>query len=411
MNQIYKALLLSAAIGITFSSCKKDDKGGENGGGSGNTRYIIAATPVASTGVADYLLTTGDLTKDSITTVGNGLEQDGTYRYYITNNNRFFSLLYGQGNPGAVTTYNLSATGALTKVSNFQTESVHCFTNVGDQILLIRVPRSGDSMSKMYRIDAKESIIAGQSQLNIIQLAGNGERAHFTWAMPMGNKVFAPYMSIKGAAPDVFGTAYPDSTWIAVLSYPELQVEKIIRDNRTSYIGAYFLNGMAKVENGDLYAFSPAAATNSGTATSTKHSAIVRVNNGTTEFDQSYFFDVQQVSGGYHIFRMDYIGNGKALLQMYGTPNSVVTTGMAKLAIADLNTKSVTWVTGLPADVKQFGTSRDNLVADDAKSIFIGMNSDSQGAYIWNIDAATAKATRGLKVNGGVVTSIRKLTF
>lgn len=416
MKHLHKALLMSAAIGITFTSCKKDDdnnggNGGNGGGGNGQTRYIVAATPLASTGVADYLLTAGDLTKDSITTIGNGVEQDGTYRYYITNNNRLFSLLYGQGNPGAVTTYNLNPNGSLNKVSNFQTESVHCFTNVDDQILLIRVPRSGDSLSKMYRIDAKESIIAGESQLNIVRLAGNGERAHFTWATQVGNKIFAPYMSIKGAAPDVFGTAYPDSTWVAVLSYPELKVEKIIRDNRTSSIGAYFLNGMAKTENGDVYAFSPASATNTGALASTKPSAIVRIKNGTTEFDQGYFFNAEQATGGHHIFRMDYIGNGKALLQMYGKPNSIATDGNIKFAIADYNTQSITWVTGLPTDVKQFSVSRDNLVADDVKSIFVGLNGASEGAYVWNIDAATAKATRGLKVSGGVITSIRKLTI
>src|SRR5690606_6255602 len=130
----------------------------------------------------------------------------------------------------------------------------------------------------------------GEEQVNIVQLAGNGERAHFTWATQVGNKIYAPYMSIKGCCGDAFGTAFPDSSWVAVLSYPELKVEKVIRDNRTSYIGDYFLNGLVETELGEVYAFSPAAATNNSQLTTTNPSAIVRINRTTEEFDQNYFF-------------------------------------------------------------------------------------------------------------------------
>ena len=56
-------------------------------------KYVVTATPVALEGVADYILTTENLEEGSISLVGNGVEQDGTYRYYITNQNKFFSLL------------------------------------------------------------------------------------------------------------------------------------------------------------------------------------------------------------------------------------------------------------------------------------------------------------------------------
>jgi len=407
-------MLLSAAlIGSCFSSCKKDDGTPEptEPTTEAKVKYIIASKPVASTGVADYLLTADDLTAGTVTTQGNGVEQDGTYRYYITHKNRFFSLLYGQGNPGAVTTYTVNGAGALEKASDFQTETVQVFNTVNDDLLLIKVPRSGANPVTMIRIDAAGSRIVETKTLDHVALAGNGERAHFTWAQQVGDKVFAPYMSIKGAAPDVFGTAYPDSSWVAVFSYPGLQLEKIIRDNRTSYIGAYFTNGLAVVENGDVYGFSPAAATASGALTSTKPSAIVRIKAGTTEFDQSYFFNVQAASGGHHIYKMQHVGGGKMLLQMYTAPNSTATTGAVKLAVADVNAQTFTWVTGAPADVKMSGVALDNLVATDGKTVHMGLNSDSEGAYVYSVDVTTAKATRGLKVEGGVITSIRKLTY
>ncbi|WP_449440634.1 DUF4374 domain-containing protein [Pedobacter steynii] len=69
---------------------------------------MLLLTPVASTGVGPItFVTSSSLDTGKVSILGNGVEQDGTYRYYVTSNNKFFSMLYGQGNPGAVTTYNI----------------------------------------------------------------------------------------------------------------------------------------------------------------------------------------------------------------------------------------------------------------------------------------------------------------
>lgn len=366
--------------------------------------YVIASAPVGSQGVADYLLTTEDLTQGTISTIGQGIEQDGSYRYYLSHKGKFFSLLYGQGNPGAVTTYRLDDRGKLEKISDFQSETVQVFTVVNDEILTIKVPRSGNESASCFRINTENSQIVGEKQVNIVQLAGNGERAHFTWAKQVGNKVFAPYMSIKGCCSDVFGTAYPDSSWIAVFSYPDLTLEKVIKDNRTSYIGAYFNDGLAVDEKGDVYGFSPAGATNSGTLTSKKPSAFLRIKKDATEFDQSYFFNVEEKSGGHHISNQTYIKDGKFLLYMYGDKNA--TTGARKLAIADVYNQTFTWVTGTPAEISSSSASyNNNTVSDDGKTVYIGLNT-AEGSWVYSVDVASAKATKGLKVEGGQITAI-----
>src|SRR5690606_17782395 len=132
---------IALAVAVSFS-CSEDNNA-IPGGSEAGARFIIASTPIASDGVADYLLTADNLHQGTISTVGNGIEQDGTYRYYLTHNNRFFSMLYGQGNPGAVTTYELDQTGQLTKISDFQSETVQAFAPVNDDILLMKIPRSG----------------------------------------------------------------------------------------------------------------------------------------------------------------------------------------------------------------------------------------------------------------------------
>ncbi len=402
MFKPYKIFTATLSVVMMLNACKKKE---EHQPTKGN--YVIAATPIASSGVADYLLTTSDLEQGSISTVGNGIEQDGTYRYYVAHKGKFFSLLYGQGNPGAVTTYELTEDGTLKKVSDFQTETVQVFAPVGDDILTIKVPRQGaNETANMFRINADASAIVGTKDINIVQLAGNGERAHFTWAKQVGDKVFAPYMSIRGCCSDAFGTEFPDSAYIAVFSYPGLELEKVIKDNRTSYIGAYFNDGLAVDENGDVYGFSPAAAKLEGTHKSKTKSAFVRIKANTTEFDD-YHFDVQTASGGHHISEQTYIGNGKVLLSMYGDQNQIK--GSPKLAIADLYSKSFTWISGLPAEINSLSSPyNNNTVSADKNNIYIGINAPD-GSWIYKIDVASANATRGLKVDGGKITAIVKL--
>lgn len=403
--------LLSTVLAFTVFSCSSDsdNSGTDVGGGTdtGKTKYIITAT-TGAVGIADYLLTADDVSTGSISTIGNGIEQDGTYRYYITAQNNFFSLLYGQGNPGAVTTYNLNAEGKLVKKSDFQAETVHVFAAVNKDILTIKVPRSGaTSIAMMYKIDAEKSLITGEAQQDTKVLAGNGERAFFTWATQVGDKVFMPYMSIKGDGVDNFGTVNPDSTWVAVYNYPELKLEKVIKDNRTSYLGAYFTNGLFQDEKGDAYGFSGAVATSNSVVTSTKPSAIVKIKSGTTEFDQSYFFNVQEKSGGYKISSTTYISNGKFLLLMYG--NAGTNTGTVKLAIADVYNQTFKWVTNAPETLTS-ATSRYNITTEDGSSAIIGINTPD-GNWVYTINGTTAVATRGMKVEGGQITAIQKLKY
>jgi len=407
------------AFGLALAACSKSESnpGTDTGEGelTGQSKYVVAVTPIATSGVADYLLTADDLTQGIISTAGNGVEQDGTYRYYVTHKNKFFSLLYGQGNPGAVTTYNLDAQGKLIKSSDFVTETVHVFAPVNDDLLLIKVPRSGDANALMYKIDANQSLIIGEKQINIESVAGNSERAHFTWATQVGDKVFAPYMSIKGEARggDTFGTKYPDSTWIAVFSYPDLNLEGIIRDGRTSYIGDYFTDGLFVDEVGDVYGFSPAAATNNAKYTSTNPSAFVRIKQGATAFDQEYFFNFQEATGGYHIQEQTYLGNGKVFLVTYGKPNAFE--GI-KFAMADVYNKTVKWFENEPG-VFEYGQvnltveRKNRMVADDKKSVFVGLTLNNGESYVYNFSSETMKISRGLKVEGGSITAIQKLNY
>jgi len=393
------------ALASTIVSCsKKDDNPvAENPG-----NYILTVTPVASTAVADYLLTASNLESGTISTAGNGIEQDGTYRYYVTHNNKFFSMLYGQGNPGAVTTYNIQG-GKLTKLSNFQTETVQAFAPVNDDILLTKIPRAinatGPTVATWYQVNTNSLLIANTGTIDALAPANNGEIAHFSWLQQVGTKVFAPFFTIKNSS---FSTDFPNQAWVAVYSYPGMQLEKTIKDDRTSFIGRYFTNGLAVVENGDTYAFSSSVAANTGVLTSTKPSAITRIKSGTTEFDQSYYLNFETTLPGYYITDWIYVGANNFVAHIQPTAKRGAYTAGTELAIVNVVDKTVKKVSGLPAtDVKSITVN--NYAPKDGKTAYVGVNLSTGIGYIYKIDASTATAKQGLKVEGGTVTAVQHL--
>ncbi len=412
---LIKALAL-VATAVSFTACKKDN----NTDNVTRGEYILTVTPIASTGVADYLVNVPDLESSSVSILGNGQEQDGTYRYYVTHKGKFFSMLYGQGNPGAVTAYN-NTNGKLNKLTNFQSETVQAFAPVNDDILMTKLPRAiattGETLINYYQVSANSLQITKQGTINALTPANNGEIAHFTWLQQVGNKVFAPFQSIKNRN---FDTDFPDEAWVAVYSYPNMELETVIKDSRTSFIGRYFTNGLGVVENGDVYAFSNSVAqglipdivngkdTVKRVLTSTKPSAITRIKSGTTAFD-SYFLNFETVSGGYAITNWIYIGNNKFIAHIVPTAEKGAYTVGKELAIVDVVAQTVNKVTGLPNKGEIKSLTGNNYTPKDGNTAYIGVNLTSGIGYIYKIDAAAKTATQGLKVEGGTITAVQYL--
>lgn len=408
-------LLLGATL---LLSCNKDNDKEQGSSVLSGSKYIIAATPEGTQGVADYLITADDLTQGSVTTRGNGIEQDGTWRYYVTHNNNFYSLLYGQGNPGAVTAYNLISEGKLNRITNFQSETVASFGIVQNDILMVKISRNASNVTaNWYRLGTAENHFIGEGTIDQKALANkpNGELAYFIMPKQVGNKVFLPYFTIYGdRAKGTFSTAYPDEANIAVYSYPDMRYEKTITTDKISFIGRYFTDGIALDEKGDAYAFSSSIATSDARGTeisSTKPSAFIRIKRGTTEVDDSYFFNIENATEGqYYITDQAYTKDGKLL----GFFNKKAEKGPYKagtrLAVVDLYNQNVTWIEGLPeaSTITQL-TQRQCYISEDKNTVSIGVVTATEGSYVYNINMATAKATKGLKVEGGKITGISKL--
>lgn len=404
-TMITKAVSVLMFVAV-LSSCKKNNKENvpENPG-----NFVLAVTPAAVTGVADYLVTASSLDEGKVSIIGNGVEQDGTYRYYVTSGSKFFSMLYGRGNPGAVTVYDVKD-GKLNKLSDFTAATVHAFAAVNNDILMVKVPRAyaatGPTLANWYIVSTESNRQTTEGTLDAVTPSQNGEIAHFSWIKQVGNKVFAPFFSIKNNG---FETDYPDFAGIAVYAYPSMQYEKTIKDSRTSFIGRYFTDGLAVVENGDTYAFSSSVAQKGGVLTSTKPSSISRIKAGTTEFDLDYLINFETASAGNVITNWLYLGQNKFIVHMEAKASKGAYNVGKTLGILDVANKAVTKVTGFPVAADIVDVTANNYSPMDGKTGYVGVNLTDGTTWVYKVDAGTATATKGLKVEGGLITAIQHL--
>lgn len=404
MKSLQTMMTAFVAAAILASCSKSDNDNTPTPDNPGN--YILTVTPAASQSVADYLLTAGSLESGKISTAGNGIEQDGTYRYYVTHNNKFFSMLYGQGNPGAVTAYDIQG-GKLNKLTNFQTETVQAFEPVNDDLLLFKISRNQTSpLSSWYKVNTNSLLITAEGTTNTLQLTGNGELAHFSWLKQVGDKVYAPYFTIKDRT---FATAYPDSAWIAVFNYADMSVEKIIKSDRSSFIGRYFRDGLALTETGDLYGFSSSVASDGEAINSTKPSAIVKIDTEREEFDPSYFFNFEEASGGMNITDWLYLGNNTFMVLATTKEEKGAYADGKHVGIVNVTDKSFKTVNGMPEAAAIESVTYNNYTPKDGNTAYLGLNMADGTTWVYKIDAGTATASRGLQVEGGRLTAIQYL--
>jgi len=407
MSDLRQWAIIGAVIILGFSSCKKDDE------------QPPSAQP--SSGITMSLKTTGDETEfivnsdevmiKDITAVGNGIEQTG-WRFYYPVGKTLFASGYSKDNQCAG--YADNGKGIVEKKGEFIFEnSLEMFGHSDDDqtFLAMEIPRAGFANRRLHFIDV--------STVQVKKIVGtkiweNTKDSLVAWPTAIevrGDKMFVPFhkMDAKGW----FTTPSPDSAFIAIYDYPNVGVApiKIISDARTCNIGVNgATTGLIEIENGDLYSFSCGAEMAGFAPKSTKPSGILRIKNGSTEFDASYFFDVEAATNGGKLFWFDYVGNNKAIARILMDDNGGPWEAYArnvfnqKLVIIDLVSQTITDVTNVPLHAKRY--SSPVLVEDGKTYVSIETASD---AYVYEIDIENASGEKGAKIVGKTIKGFYRL--
>ncbi|WP_456461517.1 DUF4374 domain-containing protein [Reichenbachiella sp.] len=393
------AAVLSLAV-MTMISCSDDNDVAES------AQFVLGIE--AATGT-DILVSVDTITSGTISPVGNGIEQPAWMSYYQIGETL---VTTGYNADNVMTGYRLIG-DELTSLGSLVTElGIYGIVEIDENTAMaVGVTRAGYEDRVFYTINLEDMSIASRFSTKIDERQEEGLVAWPTGIVVDNDKMYVAYY-LMGAgelenAP-AFSTPNSNQARVAIYSYPELEFEKIITDDRTTDIGLYSgENSILKTDRGDLYTYSTSALASGFAPTPDNPSGFLRINSGTTEFDEDYFFNFEEKSGGYKLNNVVYAGGNKAVVRMakeddtvadylwatYG-PNIASELAICEMAVVDLEAQTVTKL-DIPAHGGEWGMA--NLYYDGM--VYVNISTETE-AYIYQIDPSTATATKGAKVDG-----------
>lgn len=411
---MFHKLLLAAAVTAALVGCGSDSNSSSTTDKAAPKPVPTITTSFKDTGdkEAEYLIQNTDLMNGELSAQGAGFEQLGWNFYYPVGDTLFVS---GYQNKETIS-YKSDAQGKINKLATFLFDlPLEVFGQADNNTLLAtNLPRSGAHVANtLYTVSAETGRITAKTPYTIHDndtgVRGDGTVAAPSAIQVRGDKLFIAFHKLDDSSPaSLFETNEPDSALVAVYDYPLTENAtpvKIISDTRTSHIG---VNGnptnMIQLDNGDIYSLSNGGIAAGFSQDSTKPSGILRIKNGQTEFDSSYFLNIKEKTNGGKIFWFSNIGGNKALARIL-TPNTEAdkTPWSAfakahftmKLVLIDLEAETITDVPGVPLHQKRWTSPLE--VIDGTVYLSIETKDD---AHIYQYDIATNTVKKGAKVIG-----------
>jgi len=402
-----KNLLALVLMSAALFSCSSDDSSEDTTAGD---KYVLGYQ--TATWNVNYMWSFNSLDQlmsGTIDMTGKGIEQGGSY---IPVANTMFAC--DNEVEGAAPFY-LNSASQLIAGSRVFIESTYAYgVTDDDKLLLIGASWDGTSTdNELIVYDPVKQAITNRRFNDFFTSEGRFDFP--TGVTVVGDKVFVTVFNRDASENwDIDQT----NAYIRVYDYPALTFVKRIADPRTTSAGMYYTNtGIIRTDSGNVYTFSSNALAAGYKVNTEAHSAILRINKGQTDFDSSYFFDVQASSLNGKVVAAYPLGGEKAYIVYIPTEDDTFEWGFLrhylfkfKSAIIDLPSKKITPVTGLPghAGDNYFGVGSLYVENGNAYKAFV---TDTE-VRIYKVNIETGVATAGAKVTGGGtdISAITKLT-
>ncbi len=361
----------------------------------------------------DVLAFADSLTAGTVSPVNNGFEQPAGWSVFFQGVDQIFSYTYTSA-PEYVS-YELVG-GELKKGDSFFTDLSAYAIDVADEATMVVVGngRSGLTDKKIYLINTNTMSIEKTVESNFGDIAADSLFAFPADAEVRDDKLFVAYYHTHARGD--FSTPQANTAYLAVFSFPGLEFEKIIEDDRAPNLGRYFTTNALQVdEKGDMYTYASSSLACGFNPIPSKNSAILRVKNGETEFDDSYYVDFETLSGGYKINDLFYVANGKAVVKVimedetnsayhWGSYAPNAATPIVQTGIVDLYNKTFKLLT----DVPNSGGGWNSAFLVEGTKLYLGCSS-SDYSSIYIIDTETETAVKGVDIDGNYAKGIHSL--
>lgn len=405
-QNLLKAFLLVGLFSFGLMSCSKN-KGSEEPeiakpGIETKKEFVFVVSSDGAGeggGAGSYVVSSEDVSKGEISIVRNGIPSNEFY--FNVQNNLVFGLTYGDQGP--ITPYGFGTDGKLTRFDKKTVNAVRpgIFGNYGTKNMIVGSTNRSltDPVATLMNYNAESFLIQGKATINLAELAGDGKMAIWTGLFQVGDKIYIPYQIAEGKGNWGGNIMEVNKTTIAILSYPDLKLVKKISDDRGSFVGNWgSQQGIGVLANGDAYTWFTAGKTEGGLVPKNP-SGVLRIKKGTDQFDPGYFFNVEALGKG-KIARGNYVGGNKFLMTLYASAETGgVGGGKVKLAIVDVEAKTVSVISGAP-EHDQTDYNNKIYIEKDGKTAYYVLPESEKDFYVYVIDIATATAKRGAHFRG-----------
>lgn len=453
LRRLFAATLTCGAA--VLLACSDDFENPNPNPPSGEEYAYVLACQVDGT---SYLVTAPSLDAGVVSLRGSGTEVIGGTYWVFKGFNYLFALVYNKGGAGTGASYYLDETGKVREKYAYEFNRITTYGTWGDNVITVSTGNSktadeAGNIAQALLFNYLDANSGSQRESSVLaeNFLGNGEKVTFagleeangklyTSVVPMGMSLYGvkrwPEKVTDGAliaradggsasssytAGEIPSTQYPDNAYIAIYSGTSFDETPVIAS--TDKIGfacgrmrSQYYQTIHAADNGDLYVFSPGyGRTFTSTdelkrVTGTKPSGVVRIRKGATDFDPDYYVDFEQIGTKHPIFRCWHIVEDCFLLQLYSDGVAGMMQGKDavtnELALFRAEERSLTPVTGLPADLAGFGG--EPYGENGAAYIAVNVTGGDKPAF-YKIDIATGRATKGLTVDAESVSTAGKL--
>ncbi|MGJ5641467.1 DUF4374 domain-containing protein [Formosa sp. S-31] len=401
LNMLRKPFLFSLLATSLIVSCSDDDSPSTDPDPEpeGAVQYFIAA----ENGNGTYYINVDDLTQGTTTTTGNGIEDPNTYTHYAYNGTKaVIGLSYRQGNPAIGHMFGLDQTGNLEEIgAGFQ--MTNGYSSLGPFENYIVTTRSGVTFAddtvgaNFYFIDLDNNGAVSQKTLETMDLVGNGLDTGLVGIADCGDGSFISAVQLTDG--DI------NECYVVKLD-ADLNVLQVMHDDRIGEALGRWRSAryslLANDDDGNTYVF---ANPNGGT----KSGAVLKINQGASDFDASYYFDIQALSDGFGFRKVWHITESYFLLEFYNELEPSNNTAAYQYAVVNTASKTFSWINGLPDSGNVSGAGWP-FAADGKAYLPITTNDTAPTVYV--IDPSNATATAGIVVEGATdIGGLAKLQY
>ena len=396
-----------AIVGMALSACT-DNEPDYGSGTEAKGEYVIASSVTASGNTTNVLLTSETLDKGTVSTVNNGLVNDGATQWVFYKNQYLYALTYNQGNAGTTRSYIMDSNNEVKARSG--EFAVKRFTTYGIYDKYIMTSSTGDGptayadengyLPKMFLLSyldvSAETFTTNDTQNKAYMsenFLGNGEYVTLAGILEQNNKLYSAAIPMGLSQ---YGSATDGGKWI-LPGNDDLVKTEDGGSNSSSY------------KKGELqWTQYPnkcwVAIFDNET---TLDAGVVRIKAGTEEFDPDYYYSIEAQTGGKSFIRCWHITGDYFLLLMYDRPLTETGFTANQLAIYKGETGKLTYVTGLPsADlISGFG----NTPYVENGYAYMAVTTTEGYPSIYKIDPVGAVATKGVSIEATQISGVGKL--